>query len=131
MKSFVRGASPELILAAQQLRENLTPAERRLWAALREKNLGGLRFRVQHPVGQTILDFYCPSRKLAVELDGGIHDSQVEQDAARTTHLETYGYQVIRFRNEDVFDRLPDVLAAILKAALPPRSDSGEPEDNP
>jgi len=116
-RNFVRGASHELVLAAQQLRENLTPAERILWEALREKKLGGLRFRVQHPVGQTILDFYCPVCRLAVELDGGVHNAQVEKDAARTLHLKAHGYQVIRFRNEDVFNRLPDVLVAILEAA--------------
>ena len=82
-----------------------------LQEALRGSWLHGLRFRRRHPVG--VLDFYCSHSKLVVELDGGVHDPQVGQDAARTAYLDTYGYQVIRFRNEDVLTDLPAVLEQI------------------
>ncbi len=89
-----RQITPELQQAAWQLREALTPAEQVLWEALRDKRLNGLKFRRQHPVEQFILDFYCPLHKLAVELDGSVHDAHGEQDAARTAHLEAHGLQV-------------------------------------
>ncbi|MDQ2688320.1 MAG: DUF559 domain-containing protein [Armatimonadota bacterium] len=115
--AFIRGASPELILAAQQLREAMTPAEQMLWEALRERKLGGLRFRAQHPVGQFVLDFYCASCRLGVELDGSVHEGRTDQDAARTAHLEAHGYRIIRFANQDVLDNLSAVLEAIQAAA--------------
>ncbi len=115
--NHVRGASPELHQIAWELRGSRTPAEETLWEALRGKKLAGLKFRFQHPLGQFVLDFYCASCKLAVELDGGIHEHRAEEDAARTAHLEAYGYRVIRFRNEQVLTNLPAVLEAILTAA--------------
>ncbi len=82
----------------------MTPAEKRLWSALRNKQLDGLKFRRQHPVGNFILDFYCPACKLVIEVDGKIHDrpSQINRDRARTAKLMEYGYTVLRFRNEQV-----------------------------
>ncbi len=112
-----RQITPELQQAAWQLREAMTPAEQVLWEALRDKRLNGLKFRRQHPVKQFILDFYCPIHKLVVELDGGIHDTRGEQDAARTAHLEVHGLQVIRFRNEEVLTALSSVRERILFAA--------------
>ncbi|WP_229425761.1 endonuclease domain-containing protein [Lusitaniella coriacea] len=76
-----------------------------------------MRFRRQHPVGSFILDFYCPSCKLAIELDGAIHECQAEYDAARTQQLENFGYRVIRFQNERVLEDLPSVLAEIARIA--------------
>ena len=111
-----RQITPELQQAAWQLREALTPAEQVLWEALRDKKLNGLKFRRQHPVEQFILDFYCPLHKLAVELDGSVHNTRAEQDAARTAHLAAHGCQVIRFRNEEVLTALPSVLERILLA---------------
>ena len=108
-----RGITPELQQAAWQLRSRMTPAEQVLWEALRDRRLNGLRFRRQHPAGRFILDFYCSRLKLVVELDGGVHEARVEQDAARTLYLGTYGYRVIRFRNEDVLTDLPTVLEQI------------------
>jgi very-short-patch-repair endonuclease len=111
-----RRITAELQMAAWQLREAMTPAEQVLWEVLRARQLNGLKFRRQHPVGQFILDFYCPLYKLVVELDGGIHETQCEQDAARTEHLEAHGYHVIRFCNEEVLDNLPSVLERIADA---------------
>jgi len=97
----------------------MTPAEEKLWEALKGKKLGGLKFRAQHPVGPFILDFYCPARKLVIEMDGDVHegDEQAEHDEARTNQLNAYGYRVIRFRNEEVLENLPAVLERILAAA--------------
>ncbi len=123
-----REITPELQQAAWLLRDRMTPAEEVLWKALREKQLDGLKFRRQHPVEQFILDFYCPRFKLVVELDGGIHDTRSEEDATRTEHLNTFGYRVIRFRNEEVLRNLPDVLKHIAEAAhagVPPAPNNG------
>ena len=117
-KPRIRGTTPEVEQAAKRLRQNLTPAEAKLWEAIRSKRLEGLRFRCQHPVGNFILDFYCPSRKLAIEVDGKIHDSQVEYDAERTSKLAEHGYTVLRFSNERVINHLPEVLAEIKRIAF-------------
>jgi very-short-patch-repair endonuclease len=101
---------------ARELRQEMTPAEKLLWSRLRNKQLGGLKFRRQHPLGPFIADFYCTARRLVVEVDGDIHDLQPERDAARTEQFEQYGYRVIRFRNEQVLNSIEDVLIAI-KAA--------------
>ncbi len=116
----VRGTTPEIEQAARELRQNLTPAEAFLWSALRNKQLQGLRFRCQHPVGNFILDFYCSSCKLVVEIDGEIHDSQIEYDEARTVKLAEYGYRVLRFKNKEVMNNLSKVLAQIESVALSP-----------
>ena len=113
---LVRGTKLELQEAARTLRRPMTSAEQVLWEALRDRKLGGLKFRRQHAVGPFILDFYCPARKLVVELDGEVHDQQTQRDEERTAHLEAFGYHVIRFRNEEVLADLPSVLARILRA---------------
>jgi very-short-patch-repair endonuclease len=115
--SRIRGTTPEIEIAARQLRRNMTPAELKLWNALRNRQLDGLKFRPQHPVGPFILDFWCPACKLVVELDGEIHDKQTDYDEARTQQLQAYGYRVIRFRNEEVLNDLASVLEQIRKAA--------------
>jgi len=75
-----------------------------------------LKFRRQHPVGPFVVDFYCASCKLVVELDGGIHDEQVAQDIARTQHLNGFGYRVLRFTNDAVFHNRDGVLKTIAAA---------------
>jgi very-short-patch-repair endonuclease len=114
----IRGTTPEIEQAARKLRNNLTVAESRLWSALRNKQLEGLRFRCQHPVGNFILDFYCPACKLAVEVDGEIHVQQIDYDEARTSELAKYGYKVLRFTNEQVMNNLPQVLEKIKRVAF-------------
>ncbi len=116
----IRGTTPQIEQAARKLRKNLTPAEAILWKALRNKQLEGLRFRCQHPVGNFILDFYCPSCKLVVEVDGEIHAKQRSYDDARTAKLAEYGYQVLRFTNREVINNLPQVLAEIKRVAISP-----------
>ena len=115
---------------AKELRKEQTPAERMLWRVLRDRAVNGLKFRRQHPLDGFVLDFFCPEVKLCVELDGGIHDSQVERDAERTAQLAARGLRVIRFRNEEVEDDMTSVLHRIAKAAssVPP---TAEPRQAP
>jgi len=98
---------------ARELRQEMTPAEKLLWSRLRNKQLNGLKFRRQHPLGPFIADFYCAAHCLVLEIDGDIHDLQPERDAARTEQLEQYGYRVIRFRNKQVLDNIEGVLATV------------------
>ncbi len=119
-KPRIRGTTPEIENAARKLRQNMTPAEKRLWSALRNKQLEGLRFRRQHPVDNFILDFYCPSYKLVIEVDGEIHSDRTDYDDARTDQLAEYGYTVLRFSNERVMNDLPQVLAEIRQVVSPP-----------
>ncbi len=97
---------PHLQTFRTQLRANLTPAEARLWSILKNSKLDGRKFRRQHSVGRYILDFYCASEKLAVELDGARHysSSGAEYDRERKLFLQHFGINVIRFENKMVFD---------------------------
>ena len=100
---------------ARNLRGNMTDAEARLWHALRRDQLNGLHFRRQHPVGPFTLDFYCPSLRLAVEVDGGQHAEQVKQaDDRRTRWLGEKGVVVVRYWNNDVLSNLEGVLSDLL-----------------
>jgi very-short-patch-repair endonuclease len=112
-KPRLRGVSPEMVTAARRLRRALTPAEATLWAAIRKCQVHGLRFRCQHPIGHFILDFYCPAYKLAIEVDGALHQTQQAQDLSRTLLLNAMGIQVLRFTNSQVLHALPTVLQAI------------------
>ncbi|MET0395872.1 MAG: endonuclease domain-containing protein [Longimicrobiaceae bacterium] len=111
----MRGTTPEVEDRARALRKEMTQAETVLWRALRGQRIRGLNFRRQHPVLSFIVDFYCPARKLCIELDGGIHDTadQAAKDVARTATLEAGGYHVLRFRNEEVTSDLSTVLRRI------------------
>ncbi|MBW4473603.1 MAG: endonuclease domain-containing protein [Stenomitos rutilans HA7619-LM2] len=113
----IRGTNLQTEQAARQLRKHQTPAETRLWNALSCRQLAGLRFRRQHPVGQFIVDFYCPSCKLVIEVDGEVHIQQEAYDNARTERLQSFGYQVLRFTNEEVLSDLQAVLARIVQVA--------------
>jgi very-short-patch-repair endonuclease len=121
----IRGTTPGVERAAKELRWRVTPAEWTLWRALQGRRLYGLKFRFQHPVGPFVVDFYCPSAKLVVEGDGAVHDGQVEQDEYRTEHLASYGYRLVRFRNDEVLTDLPGVLARIAEAAASEANDGG------
>jgi len=101
---------------AGELRRNLTPAERKLWAALRNDQLG-VNFRRQHAIGNTIPDFVCISKKLIIELDGGQHLEQAEYDQQRTEYLQSKGYRVLRFWNNEILRDFDSVLRTI-RAAL-------------
>ncbi len=111
--SRIRGTTPEIEAAARRLRQNMTPAEQKLWAALQNRQMDGLKFRAQHPVGHFIVDFYCPVCRLMIEVDGLVHQTQTDYDIARTQQLEAYGYKVLRFTNHEIMHHLPDVLHTI------------------
>ncbi|OHB30803.1 MAG: hypothetical protein A2X79_07105 [Desulfuromonadaceae bacterium GWB2_53_15] len=108
---------PVLKSRRKELRNNSTSAERMLWSILQHSNLGGYKFRRQHSVGSYILDFYCPSEKLAVELDGDSHftDEAIEYDRERTAYLNALNIKVIRFLNTDVYNNLNVVCEQILE----------------
>src|SRR5687767_8446992 len=110
---WVRNTNPILDERARELRRQGTAAEERLWDSLRAGRLDGLKFRRQHAVGRFILDFYCPSRRLCVEVDGEIHQGQLERDEARDVALGRRGVRTVRFTNEEVLTSLPTVLSAI------------------
>ena len=110
--------APDNVPAARELRTRQTAAEDVLWEALRNRRLNGLKFRRQHPVGPFVLDFCCPDRRLAIEVDGAIHDTQRERDAEREALLRVAGYRVLRFPNEAVSDDLAAVLEVIREAAV-------------
>ena len=86
---------------ARRLRREMTESERKLWADLRGKRFGGLRFRRQQPVGRYIADFYCAAAQLVIEVDGGHHTAarNAANDAARTEWLEANGFRVLRIAN--------------------------------
>jgi very-short-patch-repair endonuclease len=104
--------TPVMTDRARVLRRRMSPIEQRLWHGLRGDQLGA-SFRRQHPVGRYVLDFYCPSVRLAVELDGDEHASRPARDAARTKFLNGRGIHVIRFSNRDVWSNLEGVREAI------------------
>jgi very-short-patch-repair endonuclease len=103
---------------ARRLRRDRTEAETRLWRYLHNRQLEGAKFRFQAPVGPYVADFLCAEAKLIVELDGGQHGEQIEQDAARTKALEAAGYTVLRFWNNDVLANTEGVLEMIRLALL-------------
>ncbi|MFC4635350.1 endonuclease domain-containing protein [Dokdonia ponticola] len=99
----------------KSLRNGLTSAEAFLWNHLKERKLAGRKFRRQHGVGKFIVDFYCASEKLVIELDGQTHMNPTAQvkDEERTQFLASKGLTVIRFENKMVFNLLPSVLKDI------------------
>jgi very-short-patch-repair endonuclease/serine phosphatase RsbU (regulator of sigma subunit) len=106
---------PALKHFRRELRNNLTPAEASLWTSLSKSQLDGRKFRRQHSIGKYIVDFYCPSEKLAIELDGEVHNSVIAQeyDYERDLILQSYGVKVIRFENKVVFESLEGLLNEI------------------
>lgn len=110
--------NPTTVMLAREFRRTPTPAEEKLWEALRGRRLAGLKFRRQHPFDRYVLDAFCVEHQLEVEVDGGIHNDpmRAEYDASRTESLGTHGIRVLRFANEQVENHLPDVLAKIVEA---------------
>jgi very-short-patch-repair endonuclease len=100
---------------ARKLRKNQTDAEKLLWGILRNRQLLGVKFRRQQPVGPYILDFYCYDYKLCIELDGGQHYTNDGQryDTDRSAFLKTNEIHVVRFTNLDVLQNIDGVLLKI------------------
>ena len=108
-------SNPKTRTHAIELRKELTPAERKLWSLIRNDQLG-VNFRRQHAVGNYIPDFVCVQKKLIIELDGSQHLEQEEYDEERTKYLNSLGYKVIRFWNNEVTNNLDGLRLAILHA---------------
>jgi very-short-patch-repair endonuclease len=113
---FNHDAGPKRFEQARFLKKVQTEAESVLWERLRNRKLGKLKFRRQHPIDKYIADFYCHELKLIVEVDGEIHQTkeQAEYDALRTNDLESLGLSVIRFTNDQVIHELDKVLEKII-----------------
>ncbi len=127
-------STPKIMHRAGELRHEPTPAEAKLWAALRGHRFADVHFRRQHAIGPYIVDFIAPRRKLVIEVDGSQHLDRVEYDAKRTAFLETKGYRVLRFWNSDIMNNIAGVLGMILQdleepagVATPKRA--GDPEN--
>ena len=105
---------------ARKLRKASTDAEKRLWFQLKSRNLAGYKFRRQHPITPYIVDFVCIEKKLIVELDGGQHAEQIVADAERTAYLESKGYRIVRFWNNDALKQTEVVMQEILRNLAAP-----------
>ena len=102
---------------ARQLRENATDAERCLWTKIRMKQLKGYQFYRQKPIGDYIVDFFCPRAKLVIEIDGSQHfaDEMTEYDRIRDEYLSSLGLRVLRFTNTDVLTHIERVIESIIE----------------
>ncbi|MEQ7156597.1 MAG: hypothetical protein B7Z42_05465 [Brevundimonas sp. 12-68-7] len=103
--------------AARRGRSDPTRPEAIFWKMLRDRRLEGLKFRRQMPLGPCIADFACPSIRLIVELDGGVHDLRLEADATRDAWLTKNGWTVLRFRNQAVLTNPSILFNAVLDHA--------------
>src|SRR5690348_6100409 len=107
-----RGRARELRDRAREMRANPTPAERRLWAMLRDRRMPSFKFKRQHVIAPYIVDFACLERSLIIEADGGQH-SDKESDRRRDAYLRRKGYRVLRFWNNDVIENTSGVFELI------------------
>jgi len=100
---------------SRRLRKEMTNAERLLWSKIRRKQLKGFQVYRQKPIGQFVVDFYCPKAKLVIELDGGQHYSEVIQakDQSRDKYMDGIGLKVLRFSDKEVFENLSGVVEEI------------------
>ena len=107
----------------QKLRHNATPAEKALWRSLKKSGVGA-KFRRQHGVGPYVLDFYCPEHKLAIEIEGSVHDDVMRRDydAERHAYLESQGIRVLYFENRALLELSKYVVGVIRSAVLERRN---------
>jgi very-short-patch-repair endonuclease len=118
--------TPKIFGRAKQLHRNMSPAEAKLWKHLRTHRMGDVHFRNQPAIGNYIVDFCSPRKKLIIELDGSQHLDQAQYDAERTKYLETRGYKVLRFWNNDVMNDLETVLQTIWNVLNSEARDEGK-----
>ncbi len=107
------GASPQICTYARELRKNMTETERILWNELRNRKISNCKFRRQHPIDIFIADFYCHEKKLVIEVDGEIHKKQKEYDIGRDAEMGDFRISVIRFKNDEVENKLNSVIEEI------------------
>jgi very-short-patch-repair endonuclease len=112
-KTMYFNAKPETLETAKLLRKKMTYCETLLWEKLKGKQIGGHRFRRQHPIDFFIADFYCHDARLVVEVDGEVHNQNEEYDDGRSAEMERYGIEVIRFTNRDAEANIEDVIYKI------------------
>ena len=112
---------PTLVVNARVLRRGSTDAEHWLWQRLRARRLLGFKFRRQAPIGPYIADVVCKERRLIIELDGSQHQEQRSYDQRRTTFLNSQGYEVLRYWNNEVLQQGEAVLASIAQALQQPQ----------
>lgn len=110
----------DLVEAAKTLRKNSTDAERLLWLHLKAKRLDGLKFRRQEQLGHFIADFVCYEKRLVVEADGGQHMQNQDKDRERTAWLNSQGFAVVRFWNNEILTNIDGVLEEIRLRCLAP-----------
>lgn len=106
-------SDPKTMHRAGELRNETTPAERKLWTYLCNSQLNGIKFRRQHAIGNYIVDFCAPKQKLIIELDGSQHLDQVGYDNERSNYLVSRGYRVIRFWNNEVMTDMDGVISRL------------------
>ena len=108
--------TPKIFGRAKHLHRNMTEAEAKLRKHLRAHRMGDVHFRNQHAIGNYIVDFCAPRKKLIIELDGSQHLEQQEYDTERNAFLQSKGYRVLRFWNHDLMNNIDAVLCAIYAA---------------
>ena len=114
---------PKQKINARRLRRTQTDAESKLWAKLRARQIGGVKFRRQHPIGPYVADFCCLEHSLIIEIDGGQHAEQMQSDQSRTAVLKLQGFRVLRFWNNEVLANIEAVLEQIYQALKNPHPD--------
>ncbi len=127
LENLFFGASPQIQKRAGDLRKNMTLAEKVLWDKLKNKSVFPYKFRRQHPLNKYIVDFYCHRLRLAIEVDGSVHEipENKEYDANRTIEINELGITVLRFSNEEVIHATQKVLDEIeyqIELLCPPKS---------
>ena len=123
------GYTGETLARAQRLRREMAGAERKLWLVLRNRQMDGVKFRRQQPIGPFIADFVCQERRLIIEADGGQH-AESSADAQRTAFLQSRGYRILRFWNNDILsnlDGVAQIIAATLSVPHPARASRESP----
>ncbi|MCI0505152.1 MAG: endonuclease domain-containing protein [Gammaproteobacteria bacterium] len=102
------------------LRKNMTESERKLWSRIRRKQILGLQFYRQRPIGNYIVDFYCPEAQLVLEVDGSQHMNKlaIERDKYRDSYLKQQGVKVLRFDNLQVLNQLDAVVEKVYQSAV-------------
>lgn len=108
----------KLNILARTLRKSQTPQEQKIWNLLRNRQLFGYKFKRQYPIGNYIVDFVCRERKLIIEIDGGQHNTSknIEYDSQRSEFLQSRGFTVIRFWNNDIDNNIEGVYKEITKS---------------
>ena len=108
-------------ILARNLRKNATIQERRLWNLLKNRQFHNLKFKRQQPIGDYIVDFICKEAKIIIEIDGGQHNEpeNIEYDKTRTEYLNTLGYKVIRFWNNEIYENIEGVVLRLKEEINP------------